>query len=210
MLRTSLLTISVQLLFVASLNADFTIDGGSHSLLLDTAGQVVSITLTNMPGDPKIVGANINAQIPSGPVFDGVSGSMDAVDFSTGTIWAPSHHVSGFAPADGASKFVTASVTLDSIADAVIGNGLLVNLLVDTTGVAPGVYDLFLKNDNPMFASNLIRADGLELEATIRNGTINIVPEPRAFLLLGMISVLGVGATRVMKKMRTSISSVAK
>ncbi|MCA9217171.1 MAG: PEP-CTERM sorting domain-containing protein [Planctomycetales bacterium] len=210
LLRKTLVTSCVCLFVASQANAGIEMFADSYVLAPDTAGQVIDIMISSMAGDPKIVGANFNAQIPSGPVFDGPGGLLDAAQFSPGTIWTPSHHVSGFAPPTGFPEFVTVSVTLDDLNQSVDASGVIARLVVDTTGLFSGTYDLLLKNDSSpfVFASNVVLEGGVELEPTLTNGTItiNAVPEPSPLLLLSVAGCLG-GVCVFIRRWRSAVGT---
>src|SRR5438094_1491662 len=106
---------------------------GDHTLLPNTANQVIEVRAT---GDSQVSGLNVRAQIGDGtgampePVFNGASFS--------GGIWdAHPNSVTG-GPIPGFEQFLQSSVVFNSSADSVVPNGLVVKLLVDTTGFSTG------------------------------------------------------------------------
>jgi len=121
-----------------------------------------------------------------GIVFSGVAGSMDGFDFSS-SIFA-GNSPSGQGPVTGALSAVDAGVVTSVDISAM---GILVSLLIDTTGSStPGsVWELDLAGHTTPFPSDteLLGPIGSALPLSgivINNGTIRIVPEPSAAIML--------------------------
>jgi len=144
---------------------------GSHDLLPDTANQVVSIFVT---GAASVTGINVRAQIGDGtgplvePVFDGI-------DF-TGGIWDAHASTTTGGPVNGAEQFVQASEVFNNSGDDVVADGLVMQFLVDTTGISEGEFELRLEGTQIGANTEFILSGGAPLPIAITNGTLNIVP----------------------------------
>ncbi len=154
------------------------IDVGPHQLLANTPDQTISVFVT---GGDLVQAVNFAAQINdggsagggdnTGPVFTGL-------DILTGTIFAPSNQ--GQIGTQSFPQLVIDSTITSDSNPTVSADGLLATLVLDTTGVWSGTYDLKLSGtlNGP--------TDFGTIQPTITNGTIEIVPEPASMILLGL------------------------
>jgi len=144
---------------------------GNHSLLPDTANQVISITVA---GTTAVTGMNVRAQIGDGtgsqaePIFTDM-------DF-TGGIWDAYPNTVTGGPVENAEQLLQASVVLSNTGDEVAANGVVMKLVVDTTGFTEGEFDLRLSDTEIGVDSAFILEGGGDLVPAITNGTIKISP----------------------------------
>ncbi len=142
---------------------------GDHTLVANRPNQRVPIYVTNLP---DVTGAQFRAQIGDGrgPDLEPVFGGIDYV----GTIWEahPFTRIGG--PIDIAPQLLDASIVFDSPGDHVSGDGLIVTLIVDTTGIEEGEFPLLLAGGENPSDTALILQDGVELPIAITNGSITI------------------------------------
>ena len=142
---------------------------GDHWLQPNTADQVIEISVT---GEDLVTGLNVRAQIGDGtgpevePVFSGV-------DFGGGIWDAYSNTVTG-GPVIGAEQFLQASVVFNVSGDEVVANGLVVKLLVDTTGfdASDGPFVLLLANTQIGADTVFVLPGGGERVPDTANGTV--------------------------------------
>ena len=214
-LNLGVLAIAAMLCQAAS--ADITIDVGDHDLLANTANQEISILVTSSdppPGgtDSFISGMNLNAEIGDGfgvglvePIFQGPDGALNGLSLS-GTIFA-SGTPSGFAAVSGFPSIANAGATSTT---NLVADGVLVKLIVDTTGFTNGTFDVSLANlpSNAVFGQGSLPDTELLgpignaspiAGIIINNGSITIVPEPSSILLL-----LGLGTAAFSVRRRVS------
>lgn len=150
-----------------------TIDAGTHNLLPNQDGQLITIAIE---GDDEVRGFNLRAQIGDG-TGPGLEPRFSSVSFSGG-IWDahPTTVLGG--PVDGATQFAQASVNFSDSGPTVSTDGLLVTLAIDTRGISVGDFPLLLANSEIAEDSDLIVIGGGTLAPSIRNGTLRVVPEP--------------------------------
>jgi hypothetical protein len=129
------------------------IDVGSHVLLANTPNQQISLYMT---GSAPLNGMNLRLQLGDG-LNSIIEPIITAVDY-TDTIWTgfPKQIIGG--PVEGAQQFVQSSVVFDAASSSVIGNGKVVTLTVDTTGIYFGSYAFALKGTQIGADSDLIVA----------------------------------------------------
>lgn len=148
------------------------IDVGVHVLLPDTPGQRVTLWVSSSDG---VAGFNLRAQIGDGlgPKGDPV---FESVDFSRG-IWSayPSTTMGG--PLPGAEQYAQASVAINAASTETVANGVLVTLVIDTTGfLGAGDFALSLSGTDIGADSDFVLTGGQSLAPTVLNGTIRIAP----------------------------------
>lgn len=152
---------------------------GDYSLLPDTPNQPI---LIDVSGNIAVNTLDLNVQVADGgPAASGtVVGPSLAVDLITGTIFATDHTNLVNHNADGhdGNQYMWYSVDTN-VGTTVETSGLLVTLYVDTTGFSSGSW--------PLIMSGTIHGDTNfgSIGASIRNGSITIVPEPAPLALLG-------------------------
>jgi hypothetical protein len=177
-----------------------TIEAGDHLLLPDTPNQLVEILLTGSAAETEsIIGLDLFLQIDdamSGPIitnmnliapgalFDGVLLSFGPNpvpdDFPINRQWEDSVVV------DASFNGGAGVVVIPDVAT------LLATVEIDTTGVAPGVYDFLLSvTIGPnTFITDFTDDQGFPLDAVLINGTLTIrqvvIPEPASIGLLGL------------------------
>lgn len=144
-------------------NADLVIDVGDIELAPKQPDQKIELFVS---GDQLVQGLNFNIQI------DGMGQlpSVTDVDLVGGTIFAANHR-----PPTQIADFPQLQVwTIATSSGAVLADGLLATVTLDTTGVSNGIFELNLLdtiNGPTDFADP-------SLVVTISDGTLSVVPEP--------------------------------
>ena len=157
--------------------ADFQVDNldeevivvGDHTLLPDTANQVITIMVT---GVNSVTGLNVRAQIGDG-MGVGVEPIFNCADF-TGGLWDAHPGTVTGGPVSGAEQFLQASIVFNETGDEVVADGLAVKLVVDTTGLTHGQFDLSLKDTEIGTDTAFILSGGVGLPIDVTNGLITI------------------------------------
>jgi hypothetical protein len=175
--------------------AEPSIDVGTFTLLPNTANQIISIPVT---GGDAVTGFNLRAQIGDGSGPE-VEPSFQSIDFGAGTIWAA--HSTTVEPTTGTPSVEQYSVVLNTLGDSVSASGTVVNLTISTLGVSPGSYPLLFSGSQIGSPSVFIGNQGVDIPASISNGTINVssTPEPCAFSIVALS-----GAGLLMRRRRTA------
>ena len=176
----------------------------------NTANQLVEIFVTGEANDPQITGMNLYASIGDGtgpgaePVFRrtvGANTNAQGVNYDTTIFRAPQP---GYDPegtgqdqpfpstvtfqTTAGQPIAESSIAFNESGQAIVANGKIVRLFIDTTGINGGVFPLKLMDvDNGAGSDTaFILSGGTELVPTIDNGSIQVVPEPAAFGLIGL------------------------
>ncbi len=200
-------TILEAFLFVVSVatiaNGTPIIDVGTHTLLANTSGQ--SITLTVSGGD-DVTGFNLRAQINDGtgpqnePVFQ-------AVSFNGGTIWdAHPSTTQGGELLMGTSD-AQSSVLFNNLGDSIPASGNLVTLTISTAGIPSGSFPLLLSGTEIGLDSDFIGSHGTIIPASITNGTINVTPAPEPAMSGFIFAVAAAGLLRRGQNLRRTMPS---
>jgi len=153
----------------AGVSASPVISVQTRYLAPQTPAQEIAITVLGV--DP-VTGFNLRAQIGDGmapgpePVFDGL-------DF-TGGLWDALPNTTLGGVIGGHEQYAQASVVFSNAGDVTVANGVIVTLLVDTTGFSSGSFDLMLSATDIGQDSDFIAFDGNALASTITNGRIII------------------------------------
>jgi len=133
-------------------------------------------------GDELVTGFNLRAQIGDGlgpqsePVFQAIN--------YTGGIWDVHPFTVMGGPIGGAEQYAQSSLAFNNSGDSVIADGVLATLIIDTTGIAEGTYDLKLSNTDIGDDSTFVALGGSEIAAMITNGTITISGAPLVTLIM--------------------------
>ena len=156
-------------------------DPAPFQLLANTPGQLIPV-LISTNGSDTISAFNFRAEIgggTTGPIFE---------DFSfAGSILATASFLSeNFPRVAGTNKERTGEAgAFDPT--AVAASGTLGTLIVDTSGVTSGTYPLtFVNHVTAGLADSNLGAS--TIPTTFKNGSISVVPEPSAFLLVGFLA----------------------
>ena len=163
----------------ASSRADIVINVGDRVLLPNQSGQTIEILVT---GGDQVQGLNFNIQIVGdlpAPVFEDV-------DILTGAIFASNN--SGANHVGDLPQLQAWSTTTQS--GTVSAEGRLASVVVDTTGLLSGTWDLNMldtANGPTDFAS-----DTLALSITDGSITISAVPEPGNLARFSMLLLAAV------------------
>lgn len=162
---------------------------GATDLLPDTPNQMVQVFVS---GGDAVTGVNFNFQVNDGGVDVGGSDPIIpivSVDLVTGTIFASNHiaqYGDTFIGGIGISIIETNSGT-------VAADGLLATVILDTTGIYGGSFNLTTNTLNGPISFTTTGPD------TVPNniaGTINVVPEPASMILIGLGAVAVLGRRR--------------
>jgi hypothetical protein len=199
------------LLLTASLTQAASIDVGNHQLLPNTPNQKIALYVT---GGDAIAAADLLIQIGDGgpervnfpPLTAGTdapgvplpiglpNANLENPTFGPDTgIFASTPNGGQF---DGLGGSIPQLIGLSILTDTgtVAANGLLATLMIDTTGFTSGTWDLMLKDTlagNTVFWSESAN----QVPLTIVNGSLTIVPEPTAIVLV-LTASLGLFALR--------------
>lgn len=178
--------ITVAVVLVATLPAfSATISIDTYPLRENTPGQPIEIRVA--PGDPPelIAGMNLIAEILDGPTFDPAP-----LDVETGTIWIGDPIVLDSEVVLG-GRIALGGVLVQ---DPVFADGLLGTLLVDTTGyfAGEGPWNLLLA-DTVGGSTELLDRYGRQIDVTVPVGSIALVKEPAARMLLVIAAGFAIG-----------------
>lgn len=167
-----------------------TVHTGSYFFYENTTDNKVQITGTNDAGDTT---AAMNFVVGIGDEHSAGQPLITDVDLLTGTVFE-ANNTGQFFPSFPPPGYVVVGAIVTESA-AVSTAGLLGTLTIDTTGVAPGEYDLKLKKD---FGAPLVSFNFFTMPALYDLGTITVLPIPEpTSLLLGTIALAALGAVAV-------------
>lgn len=158
---------------IGTLDSNVMIVVGAHDLIANRADQPVQILVMSSTQE-RVTGLNMRAQTGDGlgpltePHFSGA-------EFSGG-IWDVYSTTTTGGPVNGAEQFFQGSVVFDQDGHDVLPHGLIVTLLVDTTGIESGEFELRLADTGIGSDTSFILAGGTELIPEIVNGLIRVVP----------------------------------
>ena len=203
-MNKALLVLALPLLSIATTSAalEITLTGspGSRTYLLspDTPGQEIEI---HVSGGDQIAGINFFLQVADGGPVEGgsISGPVITnVDILTGTIFDGNNN-DDYGDGPGVSLRRSKSQVWESLTDTASGtvkaDGLLATVTIDTTGFF--LDDPNLPWDLKMVGtlagdSQLFDETASEVDTTITNGTIAVVPEPGTvgMLVAGVLALL--------------------
>lgn len=187
MVKQNLFVAAASLMLSAvSAQAALVINVPNVQLQPNQAGQIVTLNVT---GGDSVTGFKLNAQIgnngvaTSTPVFG-------AADFSVG-VWVGKLDTVTGGPVGGAERYMQSSVVLNTSGDTVNASGQLVNLTISTIGINSGSFPLKLAGTDIGQDSVFIGTGGVNIPATITNGSITVaVPEPASLSVLGLGGLL--------------------
>lgn len=164
--------------------AEIVVAVGDHDVLANTANQQIDVLVSTDGGQsPTIFGSNLHFQLADGtgpivePVFNGFS--IDGSIFD----------VTGSGTAGGVvggGQFIDASATPP--AAGVDANGILVSLLIDTTGITSGTFALSgtITEGGANLPTQLLDGNAAARTLVINDGsvTISAVPEPSSVVIV--------------------------
>ena len=203
-------SVAILLCLTAVAQAIPTVVVGDHSQLLNnTAGQLIQLEVSGITPN-TVNGISLGVAINNGgPGFGGLLGpTITAFDWASGpTIWEEPWTPAGFFR-QHADYFDPGGQLAQSVIITVSGftnqsGGLLVNLIVDTTGIGPGVYSLDLFGGTIADVVGNTTFTGLgnpDPGQSLFNGTITLLPEPSS-VVLGLSAIAGFGVV-VFRKCR--------
>jgi MYXO-CTERM domain-containing protein len=165
---------------------------GNHNLLPGQANQVVVLQVTNDVGTTPPQVTDFAGYFQIGPnTLDQVVPVFQGADF-TGTFWGAGSE-GGTGPEVGVPQLMQKGFTLNS--GTVAADGDLIRLIVDTTGITSGTFDLKLIDSAyfDVFGSNSnFLPSSADESITITNGTITVTPEPgSAAIAFGLAAAAG-------------------
>ncbi len=167
-----------------------TITVGTHTLLANTAGQTIHISIS---GADHVQGMTSRVQIGDGgiPVPPGTSHSgplISSLDALSGTIFS-----GGIQTPTPGNVFPQYREDVVDVASIVTVSGLLMTLTVDTTGFDSGTWALTLKDNIGGLGNETFLNNGSHIPLDITDGfiTIQAIPEPSMLPLWGLLPVLG-------------------
>ena len=184
---------------------------GSHTLLPNQADQSILFSLS---GNGIFAGLNFSAVVEDG--FPEISGStingpnltaVDLIGIGVGNVFSANH--TGQTDLGSGAQALFYSVTTQS--GAVSASGQLGKLTVDTTGILAGYFALSVGGNVALSipATQFIDSVGTVLTASIGDGTITVVPEPKQVVILcGFLSmiVVFVGRHRIGLYLKTPVA----
>jgi hypothetical protein len=168
----------------------------------DQAGQAVQITVE---GDEAVAGLTFSVQIADGgpgPITQGLIDGPDitAIDILSGTVFGANNQGAD----DPGSYLQFATRTTTTVANTTIQLSAqparLATVTLDTTGVAPGTYDLILgAAPSALGTTEFYSLVGNTLTPVLVNGSVVIVPEPSG-LALGCLAALAAVAALKLRR----------
>jgi hypothetical protein len=186
----------------APASAALLIDFGNQTLLPDTPGQSITVTISN-DGEPVPLGGfELFLQVADGgPEWPAgsISGpAMESVDLLNGTPFQNNNFGGQFESLDNVPQrqfwSVVGTPTLPT------GSGqLLATVTFDTTGLGSGTWDLFLA-ELPGAGTRLLNPLSDPYDVAIVNGTLTVVPEPSAGATVAGCLLLGALVSRHVRR----------
>jgi hypothetical protein len=148
-------------------------------------------------------GGDLTASIPDAPTITNVSVT------GAGTIFEFNNQTPSVATA-GTNIWqiglITASGTIEPDGPDVPAHGNIAGIVtIDTTGFGPGVYDLWVGDNNPLFGAGLLGSDwaGTATPTWTEPGSITIVPEPGS-VVLALFAAAGVAGVVIRRRRRAA------
>lgn len=183
------------------------INVGSHDLLPNTPNQSVLIYATAEP-DELVTGLNLRMRIGDGHPDLGGGSVLEPVFqdvLFTGGVWDQFPNTPSLERVvAGYPMYSQANVVFNTSGHAVSPNGLIAQLIVDTTGFFGGSYALDLADVAEIGRdSEFIGVGGLDIPIDIINGQLNIVPEPSALTILLLCGTMMACGTSWARRHRT-------
>ena len=154
------------------------IDVGANNLLANTPNQVITLQVTNDAGTTPPQVTDFAGYFQIGPnALDQTVPVFQGADF-TNTFWGAGS-AGGVGPEPGLPQLMQNGFSLD--AGSVAADGNLINLVIDTTGISSGTFDLKLTNNayTDVFGqSSTFLPAAANSAITIHNGSITIAAGP--------------------------------
>jgi hypothetical protein len=194
MLRRTFLLLALVLSLPLVAQAAPTMIAGTHVLQPETAGQTFQILATGEPGD-QFAGIDLYLYVAdgnSGPLLT----EVDVVGPGTLFFGNANPQIDFGPPFTAPGREVVAITT--TLSGFVGPNGVVANVTVDTTGVAPGDYILSLSTPN--FGGSDLPPFGFPATNLV-DGILRVVPEPSS-VVLGIFAAAGLGATLMRRRAR--------
>lgn len=184
--------------------AQLTVNIGTIELLPNAPDQIVTLQVSGVSG---AAGLDFYVQVADG--FPNVPGSAEdgpnitSVDIVAGTLFASNNDGGQFGSGLG-DQHQYRGVLTDS--GTVSGSGLLATLTLDTTGITTGSWAL---NLDDVFNGPTVFYDVNfdPITAILTDGTITVVPEPRAYpLAAALLLTAGIVGRRLQTSRRSLMS----
>lgn len=195
-LFASLLTTAFSMIPAEFCLAAITIDVGNH-VIQPAAGQRIELNVSSLGSDPLVTGFNLRAQLG-----DGTTGGINEPTFApvdlTGSIWEGSDATTKTGgPLAGNEQFLQWSIVFENTGVERSAAGLVIALLIDAEGFAPGeTFPLKLADTEIGANSVFIGAGGVDIVPVITSGSVQIVPEPAS------IGIAAIGAVAFLIRRR--------
>jgi len=197
--RNILVGAASALLLAAGAQAALVINVPNATLQPNQANQVVSLFVT---GGDAATGFNLRAQIGDNN-SSATTPAFTSADYNVG-IWLDKlSTVTGGPAGVPIKKYMQSTIVLNTGGDTVTGSGQLVNLVVSTVGITSGTFALKLSGTDINADTVFIGSGGIDLFASITNGSIS-VPEPSC------LGILGLGAATLLARRRLKVVKVRR
>ncbi len=189
--RKIVLAFGLALALAAPCSAAMIVIGGNH-VFTNPGESTFPIFSTSDSGDEIVAVELFLVMAPDGPL-------ITKVDLIQGTVFQNNHVGQGdFA----APEYLTPGRTpayFTATSWGHVPEGIVAWVTVDFTGIEPGVYDLFLSNED-LGPSSVYY--GLFGRGFFTNGTVTLVPEPSS-ILLGIVAAASLGAIALRRRRRS-------
>ena len=149
----------------------------------------VSVPILVTPTANEMVGA-MTMSFAAGGAGDliGINNTNDEFD---GSIWdMAAGGFIGFASTPSVHSVVSIATLQGPAGTATDPDGILITYQLDTSGLAPGFYEL---DPSHLDASSLLDGNGAPVDTIFSSGTLAVIPEPSTVVLTAIFGVLGLG-----------------
>ena len=146
------------------------IDVGHHVLLPDTPGQEILLWVS---GDEYVAGFELCAQIGDGMGVYPEPTFTDIVFLGIDSIWNMPVHIIEV-PIHGYRQYARFQVVTQQVGYDIIPDGILLKMVIDTTGFFDGIFPLRLEGTDIGLDSKFFNASGSPVATDITNGTIAV------------------------------------
>jgi len=191
----------------AALGAEFIyIDLPEITMLRNQPNQTFNVYLGNFDGPVLVNGIGFNIQVADGgPEVPGGSirgPAITSVDLFTGTVFASPHNNgisgSGRIVPQVHERGTMTEWTEDGLATVSLQSGFKVaTVTLDTTGVYSGIFVLTL---NTLNGPTKFTTVGEDLFPTLLDGSVTIVPEPRAWGFAAGVAAMAMAGLRMVRR----------
>ena len=196
-------SVTILITSAAYLSAATVINLGSIDVFPNQDGQAIDIVATVPAGSTAdhVTGLNLRVRLGDGmgplvePTFSMTSAGGRGVEFG-GAIWDGLPTTMAGSVVKDAPQYLQASVVFNAAAATVPAVGRIATIYINTSGIEGGSFDLQLAMTGEIGLPTAFIQPGVgtvePLQATIIDGTLNVVPEPTAAMLavLGLLGLL--------------------